>query len=34
MLTRMPRGFPRDFEFADDLRRSNFAAFRPSTTPP
>ena len=29
MLTRMPRGFPADFEFADDLRRRNFAAFRP-----
>lgn len=28
MLTRMPRGFPVDFEFADDLRRRNFAAFR------
>ncbi|WP_457097559.1 DUF2461 domain-containing protein [Lysobacter sp. P5_B9] len=28
MLTRMPRGFPQDFEFADDLRRKNFAAFR------
>ncbi len=28
MLTRMPRGFPADFEFADDLRRRNFAAFR------
>jgi uncharacterized protein (DUF2461 family) len=25
----MPRGFPADFEFADDLRRRNFAAFRP-----
>ena len=24
----MPRGFPADFEFADDLRRRNFAAFR------
>jgi uncharacterized protein (TIGR02453 family) len=28
MLVRMPRGFPADFEFADDLRRRNFAAFR------
>jgi uncharacterized protein (TIGR02453 family) len=28
MLTRMPRGFPDDFEFALDLRRKNFAAFR------
>lgn len=28
MLTRMPRGFPSDFAFADDLRRRNFAAFR------
>ena len=28
MLTRMPRGFPADFEFADDLRRKNYAAFR------
>ena len=28
MLTRMPRGFPDDFEFADDLRRKNFVAFR------
>jgi uncharacterized protein (TIGR02453 family) len=28
MLTRMPRGFPPDFEFADDLRRRNFVAYR------
>jgi len=28
MLVRMPRGFPADFEFAGDLRRRNFAAFR------
>ena len=28
MLTRMPRGFPDDFEFADDLKRKNFVAFR------
>ena len=28
MLVRMPRGFPGDFEFADDLRRRNFVAFR------
>ncbi len=28
MLTRMPRGFPADFEFADDLRRKNFVALR------
>ncbi|KGM54981.1 hypothetical protein N800_01495 [Lysobacter daejeonensis GH1-9] len=28
MLVRMPRGFPDDFEFADDLRRKNFVAFR------
>ncbi|WP_460761240.1 DUF2461 domain-containing protein [Lysobacter fragariae] len=28
MLTRMPRGFPDDFEFATDLRRKNYAAFR------
>ena len=28
MLTRMPRGFPADFEFADDLRRKNFAVYR------
>lgn len=27
-LTRAPRGFPTDFEFADDLRRKNFVAFR------
>jgi hypothetical protein len=27
-LTRAPRGFPADFEFADDLRRKNFVAFR------
>jgi uncharacterized protein (TIGR02453 family) len=27
-LTRMPRGFPDDFEFADDLKRKNFVAFR------
>ena len=24
----MPRGFPDDFEFAEDLRRKNFVAFR------
>lgn len=29
MLVRMPRGFPPEFEFADDLRRKNFVAFRP-----
>jgi uncharacterized protein (DUF2461 family) len=29
MLVRMPAGFPPDFEFADDLRRKNFAALRP-----
>lgn len=29
MLVRMPAGFPTDFEFADDLRRKNFAALRP-----
>ena len=29
MLVRMPAGFPSDFEFADDLRRKNFAALRP-----
>ena len=28
MLVRMPRGFPPDFEFADDLRRKNFVAVR------
>lgn len=28
MLVRMPRGFPDDFEFAEDLRRKNFVAFR------
>ena len=28
MLVRMPRGFPADFEFADDLRRKNFVAVR------
>ena len=28
MLTRMPRGFPAEFEFAEDLRRKNYAAFR------
>lgn len=28
MLTRMPRGFPDGFPFAEDLRRKNFAAFR------
>lgn len=28
MLTRMPRGFPADFEFAEDLRRKNFVAWR------
>lgn len=28
MLTRMPRGFPDDFEFAHDLRRKNFVALR------
>ena len=27
-LTRAPRGFPDDFEFADDLRRKNFVALR------
>lgn len=27
-LVRAPRGFPADFEFADDLRRKNFVAFR------
>ena len=27
-LVRTPRGFPADFEFADDLRRKNFVAFR------
>lgn len=27
-LTRAPRGFPVDFEFADDLRRKNFVAVR------
>ena len=24
----MPRGFPDDFEFADDLKRKNFVAYR------
>jgi uncharacterized protein (TIGR02453 family) len=28
VLTRMPRGFPDDFEFADDLKRKNFVALR------
>lgn len=28
MLVRMPRGFPDDFEFAQDLRRKNFVAVR------
>ena len=28
MLTRMPRGFPPDFPYADDLRRKNFVAWR------
>lgn len=28
MLVRMPRGFPDDFEFAQDLRRKNFVAMR------
>jgi uncharacterized protein (TIGR02453 family) len=28
MLVRMPRGFPDDFEFADDLRRKNYVAVR------
>lgn len=28
MLVRMPRGFPPEFEFADDLRRKNFVAVR------
>ncbi|QQP97281.1 DUF2461 domain-containing protein [Lysobacter enzymogenes] len=28
MLTRAPRGFPPEFEFADDLKRKNFVAFR------
>jgi len=28
MLTRMPRGFPDDFQFADDLRRKNYVALR------
>ena len=28
MLTRMPRGFPDDFEFAQDLKRKNFVALR------
>lgn len=28
MLTRMPRGFPPEFEHADDLRRKNFVALR------
>lgn len=28
MLTRMPRGFPPEFEHAGDLRRKNFVAFR------
>ena len=29
MLVRMPRGFPPEFEFAQDLRRRNFVAWRP-----
>lgn len=29
MLVRMPRGFPADFTFAEDLRRRNFVAWRP-----
>lgn len=29
MLVRMPRGFPAEFEFAEDLRRKNFVAWRP-----
>lgn len=29
MLVRGPRGFPQDFEFADDLRRKNLLAMRP-----
>lgn len=29
LLARMPRGFPAGFEFAHDLRRRNFAAWRP-----
>lgn len=29
MLIRMPRGFPAEFEFAEDLRRKNFVASRP-----
>ena len=28
-LVRMPRGFPAEFEFADDLRRKNFVFLRP-----
>jgi len=28
VLTRMPRGFPDDFEFADDLKRKNFVSYR------
>ena len=28
MLVRMPRGFPADFEFSEDLRRKNFVALR------
>ena len=28
MLTRAPRGFPAEFEFAEDLRRKNFVALR------
>ncbi len=28
-LIRMPRGFPDDFEFADDLKRKNLVALRP-----
>lgn len=28
VLTRMPRGFPDDFEFAEDLKRKNFVALR------
>jgi uncharacterized protein (TIGR02453 family) len=29
MLVRMPRGFPAEFEFAEDLRRRNFVLLRP-----
>lgn len=28
MLVRIPRGYPADFEFADDLRRKNYVAVR------